>query len=51
MFVEDTRKSTTTMLQAVDSEIVRDLDAGDVVELRVEGNAVNVHTMAVATSA
>ncbi|MCA9854500.1 MAG: tetratricopeptide repeat protein, partial [Dehalococcoidia bacterium] len=37
MFVEDTGKSTTTMLQAVDSEIVRDLDAGDVVELRVEG--------------
>jgi tetratricopeptide (TPR) repeat protein len=45
MFVEDTGKSTTTMLQAVDAEIVRDLDAGDVVELRVEGNAVNVHTL------
>ena len=45
MFVEDTGKSTTTMLQSVDSEIVRDLDAGDVVELRVEGNAVNVHTL------
>jgi tetratricopeptide (TPR) repeat protein len=45
MFVEDTGKSTTTMLQAVDSDIVRDLDAGDIVGLQVQGNAVNVHTL------
>lgn len=45
MFVEDTGKSTTTILQAVEPSMLNELDAGDVVELRAEGNAVNVHTL------
>ncbi|HET7737016.1 MAG TPA: hypothetical protein VFK32_00430 [Tepidiformaceae bacterium] len=44
MFVEESGKSTTATLQAVDSAVAAVLDAGDVVELRVQGNAVNVHT-------
>lgn len=45
MFIEDTGKATTTILQAVDPGIMHDLDAGDVVEMRVQGNAVNVHAL------
>lgn len=43
MFVEESGKSTASMLQAVDPDVVAALDAGDVVELRVEGNAVNAY--------
>jgi tetratricopeptide (TPR) repeat protein len=44
LFVEETGKSTTTTLQAVDAERSPMLDPGDVVELKVKGNAVNVHS-------
>lgn len=44
IFVEETGKSTTALLQAVAPAVAAVLDAGDVVELRVQGNAVNVHT-------
>ncbi len=42
LFVEETGKSTTTTLQAVDQELLPHLDPGDVVELQVQGKAVNV---------
>lgn len=42
LFVEETGKSTTTKLQAVDHELLPHLDPGDVVELQVQGKAVNV---------
>ena len=42
LFVEETGKATVATLQAVSPERRALLDAGDVVELRVEGNAVNV---------
>ena len=42
LFVEETGKATVAVLQAVSSERRALLDAGDVVDLRVEGNAVNV---------
>lgn len=42
LFVEETGKATVATLQAVSSERSALLDAGDVVELRVEGNAVNI---------
>lgn len=45
MFVEDTGKSTTAVLQAVDPDILSQLDAGDVIEMVVSGNAVNVQTL------
>jgi tetratricopeptide (TPR) repeat protein len=45
MFVEDTGKSTTALLQAVDPGVLSRLDAGDVVEMVVSGNAVNVQTL------
>jgi hypothetical protein len=45
MFVEDTGKSTTAVLQAVDPDILSQLDAGDVVQMVVSGNAVNVQTL------
>ncbi len=41
LFVEETGRATVATLQALEGELV--LDAGDIVELRVEGNAVNVH--------
>ncbi len=41
LFVEETGKATVATLQAVAAERSKLLDAGDVVELRVEGNAVN----------
>lgn len=43
MFVEESGKSTAALLQAVEPDIVAELDAGDVVDLKVEGNAVNVY--------
>ncbi|MEX0782992.1 MAG: hypothetical protein WD557_10105 [Dehalococcoidia bacterium] len=41
LFVEETGKATVATLQAVSPERSKLLDAGDVIELRVEGNAVN----------
>ncbi|MBE7520198.1 MAG: tetratricopeptide repeat protein [Thermoflexaceae bacterium] len=46
MFIEETGKAAVTILQAVDPALAATLDAGDLVELRQQGNAVNVHTMA-----
>lgn len=46
LFVEETGKSTTTTLQAVDQERMPHVDPGDVVELQVQGKAVNVLTTA-----
>lgn len=43
LFVEETGSSTVARLQATNAELVTLLDAGDLVELRVSGNAVNVH--------
>jgi hypothetical protein len=42
MFVEESGKSTAAVLSAVDPDVVADLDAGDMLALKVEGNAVNV---------
>lgn len=44
LFIEETGKATTATLQAVDPERTYVLDAGDLVELEVQGNAVNVKT-------
>ncbi|MCC7363468.1 MAG: hypothetical protein IT303_03780 [Dehalococcoidia bacterium] len=44
LFVEETGKATVARLQAVDAERGALLDAGDVVELEVQGNAVNITT-------
>lgn len=46
IFLEESGKSVTAVLQAVEPALVTGLDAGDVVDLKVEGNAVNVHTRA-----
>src|SRR5690606_24720173 len=46
LFVEETGKATVARLQAVDAEKSALLDAGDIVELQVQGNAVNVNTTA-----
>ena len=46
MFIGETGKAGATTLQAVDAARVAELDAGDLVELRLQGNAVNVHTKA-----
>lgn len=43
LFVEETGSSTVARLQATDATLVELLDAGDLVELRVQGKAVNVH--------
>lgn len=43
IFLEESGKSTTAALQAVDPDVAGSLDAGDVVELRPEGNAVNAY--------
>lgn len=45
LFVEETGASTVAKLQAADAERAALLDAGDVVELQVQGNAVNVLTV------
>jgi hypothetical protein len=45
LFVEETGASTVAKLQATDEERSALLDAGDVVELQVQGNAVNVLTV------
>lgn len=45
LFVEETGTATVARLQATDPANSELLDAGDVVELRVQGNAVNVHTV------
>ena len=42
LFVEETGTATVSKLQATDKDSVKLLDAGDVVELQVQGNAVNV---------
>jgi len=42
LFVEETGSSTVATLQATNAELVALLDAGDLVELQVQGNAVNV---------
>ncbi|MGE5597002.1 MAG: tetratricopeptide repeat protein [Hyphomicrobiales bacterium] len=44
LFVEETGKATVATLQAVDETQAALLDAGDVVELELQGNAVNVKT-------
>jgi len=46
LFIEETGKAGATTLQAVDMAQAEKLDAGDLVELRLQGNAVNVHTKA-----
>lgn len=43
IFLEESGKSVTAALQATDAEVAANLDAGDVVELRAEGNAVNAY--------
>ncbi|MEO8538867.1 MAG: hypothetical protein ABI577_03940 [bacterium] len=45
LFVEETGTATVAKLQATDPAINALLDAGDLVELKVQGNAVNVHTV------
>ena len=42
LFVEESGSSTVAALQATNAELVELLDAGDLVELQVQGNAVNV---------
>ena len=42
-FIEETGKSAVAVLQAVDRSKANLLDAGDPVELRAQGNAVNVY--------
>lgn len=45
LFIEETGKAASAMLQAVDTTRASLLDAGDLVDLRVQGNAVNVHAV------
>jgi len=45
LFVEETGTATVARLQATDSKVSAVLDAGDLVELQVQGNAVNVLTV------
>ena len=45
LFVEESGKATTATLQAVDQERTGVLDPGDLLDLKVEGNAVNVTTV------
>ena len=45
LFVEETGASTVAKLQAADADRAALLDAGDVVELQAQGNAVNVLTV------
>lgn len=44
LFVEETGTAAVAKLQAVNAEQAAALDAGDVVDLHVAGNAVNVHS-------
>jgi tetratricopeptide (TPR) repeat protein len=46
LFVEETGTAAVAKLQATDSKATADLDAGDIVALQAQGNAVNVLTMA-----
>lgn len=46
LFIEETGKSAVATLQAVDPDRLGTLDAGDIVSLRVQGKAVNVHNTA-----
>ncbi len=46
LFIEETGKSATVAIQAVEMDNAAHLDAGDLVELRVQGKAVNVHNTA-----
>jgi len=45
LFVEETGTAAVAKLQATDPAVSAQMDAGDVVELRVQGNAVNVHSV------
>jgi tetratricopeptide (TPR) repeat protein len=45
LFVEETGTAAVAKLQATDSKVSAILDAGDLVELQVQGNAVNVLTV------
>jgi tetratricopeptide (TPR) repeat protein len=45
LFVEETGTAAVASLQAVDPKVVALLDAGDIVQLDVQGNAVNVVTV------
>lgn len=45
LFVEETGTATAGKLQAIDPEVAALLDAGDIVNLEVQGNAVNVLTV------
>ena len=45
LFVEETGTAAVARLQATDAERTALLDAGDLVELEVQGNAVNVRTV------
>lgn len=45
LFVEETGTATVAKLQATDSKASAELDAGDIVGLQVQGNAVNVLTV------
>ncbi len=45
LFIEESGKAAVAKLQAVEAGSSALLDAGDLVELRVQGNAVNVHAL------
>lgn len=45
LFVEETGSAAVATLQAVNADTLALLDAGDIVQLQVEGNAVNVVTV------
>ncbi len=45
LFVEETGTAGVARLQATDPAVTALLDAGDLVDLKVQGNAVNVHTV------
>ncbi len=45
LFVEETGTATVTKLQATKTDVAKLLDAGDLVTLEVQGNAVNVLTV------
>ncbi len=45
LFVEETGTAAVAALQAVDPKVAAVLDAGDIVQLEVQGNAVNVLTV------
>jgi tetratricopeptide (TPR) repeat protein len=45
LFIEESGKASVATLKAVDGQKAALLDPGDIVELRAQGNAVNVHTV------